>query len=272
MRSIQLEKRLFYAADHTFVVCAYGESDYLHECVNSLLSQSLKTNIIIATSTPNSTITGIAKSEGIDLKVNPEGRGIASDWNFALSQASTPLVTIAHQDDVYLPEYARKAIEGMNKVEVPLIFFSNYGELRNGEPVDDNQLLRVKRVMLLPLANGRLAFSKVVRRRILSFGSAICCPAVTMCLPNLPSPVFKESMKNNLDWQAWERASRLDGAFYYDTDILMRHRIHEDSETSHLIENGIRSDEDMEMFNLFWPKPIARLLNGFYSKSQNSNS
>lgn len=263
---------MFDAADHTFVVCAYGESEYLRECVDSLLEQRVKTNIIIATSTPNPTIIGIAESAGIDLKVNPEGKGIASDWNFALSQVSTPLATIAHQDDVYLPDYARRAIEGMNKVKTPLLFFSNYGELRDGEPVDYNSLLRVKRAMLSPLANGRLASSKMVRRRILSFGSAICCPAVTMCLPNLPSPVFWESMKNNLDWQAWERVSKLDGAFYYDTDILMRHRIHGGSETTHLIKDGTRSNEDLEMFELFWPKPIAVLLNAIYSRSQISNS
>ena len=36
---------------HTFAVCAYKESEYLEECVKSLLEQTVKTNIIMATST-----------------------------------------------------------------------------------------------------------------------------------------------------------------------------------------------------------------------------
>ena len=38
---------------HTFAVCAYGESPYLEECVQSLLAQKVRTRILIATSTPN---------------------------------------------------------------------------------------------------------------------------------------------------------------------------------------------------------------------------
>ena len=44
--------------DHTFAVCAYGESPYLEECVRSLLDQNVKSRILIATSTPNARIIG----------------------------------------------------------------------------------------------------------------------------------------------------------------------------------------------------------------------
>ena len=47
--------------DHTFVVCAYKESPYLEECINSLEKQKVKSNIIISTSTPNRYIEEIAK-------------------------------------------------------------------------------------------------------------------------------------------------------------------------------------------------------------------
>ena len=46
-------------ANHTFAVCAYKESKFLEECVLSLLSQTVKTNIIMATSTPNEYIEAI---------------------------------------------------------------------------------------------------------------------------------------------------------------------------------------------------------------------
>ena len=46
--------------DHTFAVCAYQESPYLEECIKSLKKQTIKSNILIATSTPNDYIKGIA--------------------------------------------------------------------------------------------------------------------------------------------------------------------------------------------------------------------
>ena len=44
---------------HTFVVLAYKESTYLEDCINSVLNQSVKTNVVIATSTPNEFINQI---------------------------------------------------------------------------------------------------------------------------------------------------------------------------------------------------------------------
>ena len=78
-------------------------------------------------------------------------------------------------------------------------------------------------------------------------------------------------MKCSLDWETWERFSRLDGSFVYSASILMRHRIHEGSETTASIKDETRSREDLEMFLKFWPKPLARILNYFYSFSMRSN-
>lgn len=48
-------------SNHTFVVLAYKESEYLEECIKSVLNQSVKTKVVIATSTPNEYITMLAK-------------------------------------------------------------------------------------------------------------------------------------------------------------------------------------------------------------------
>ena len=45
---------------HTFVVLAYKESSLLEECIKSVLNQTTKTNVVIATSTPNDFITKLA--------------------------------------------------------------------------------------------------------------------------------------------------------------------------------------------------------------------
>lgn len=51
----------------------------------------------------------------------------------------------------------------------------------------------------------------------------------------------------------------------------MCHRIHEDSETSNTISDNTRTKEDYMMFKLFWPNGLAKCLNRFYKKSQDTN-
>lgn len=258
--------------NHTFAVCAYGDSPFLPECLESLCSQTEPSRVLIATSTPSEYISSQAEKFGVPVFANNAKPGIASDWNFALSCVETPLATVAHQDDVYLENYSRSLVEAASKTDSLLIYFTNYEEIRGNAIVSDNKLLHVKRRLLSSLENGNNSSSICTRRRALSLGSPICCPSVSFCLPHLPSPLFEETMKCSLDWQTWERLSKLDGDFYYDTNILMRHRIHEESETSHLIADNTRSKEDLEMLCKFWPKPIAKIVNHFYAKSQQSNS
>lgn len=263
---------MFGPQDHMFALCAYKESPYLEECLTSLLEQAERSQIVISTSTPNAHIASVAHRYQVNLVEHEGPSGIARDWLRALSCCEAPLVTIAHQDDVYLPAYRSTMLACMNEEERPLIFFSDYGELRGTVAQDESRLLAVKRLMLRPLTPRPLRRSRFLRRRVLSLGSPICCPAVTYCLPNLPQPVFLDTMKCDLDWQAWERFSKLEGSFVYSDKLLMRHRIHEESETSALIQDNTRSREDLEMFQKFWPAPIARVLNRVYSGSQASNA
>lgn len=256
---------------HTFVICAYKESPYLEECVKSLKKQKKQSCILMITSTPNEHIKKISDKYNIELKINTGQGGIVQDWNFAYQQCRTPYITIAHQDDVYFSDYAIRAVSMLEQSKKPLIYFSDYCEIRNGEKVSSNRLLKVKRILLFPLRAKMIRGNKFVRRRSLSLGSAICCPAVTYAVNNLPNPVFQVRYRSDEDWEAWERISKLKGDFLYDSTIQMGHRIHEDSETSLIIGDNMRSIEDYEMFCKFWPSFIAKVLIKFYSKSQKSN-
>ncbi|MFZ1750915.1 MAG: glycosyltransferase family A protein, partial [Saprospiraceae bacterium] len=91
--------------DHSFAVMVYGDSPFLVECLDSLVLQTVKSHIYIATSTPSDYITSIANRYNIDVYINKDQHGIAHDWNFSLSKCKTDFVTLTHQDDVYLPNY-----------------------------------------------------------------------------------------------------------------------------------------------------------------------
>ena len=261
--------------DHVFAVCAYKESVYLEACIDSLEKQNVLGRIIACTATPNDYISDVAARHGLPLFINNGLHGIAEDWNFAYAQADAPLVTLAHQDDVYEPNYLKRMLMALNAEKKPLIGFSDYYELRNGEKsfARHNKNLRIKEITMMPLRATRLQSSRWVRRRMLSLCDPICCPAVTYVKENLPAVVFKTDFKCDLDWQAWESISRLKGSFCYVHDPLMGHRIHHESTTTEIIgdHNG-RSSEDLEMYRKFWPLPVAKLLNRAYSGAQKSNN
>ncbi len=255
---------------HTFVICAYKESAFLEECVKSLVSQTVKTNIVIATSTPNDTITQVAEKYGIEVFINTGEAGITGDWNFGASLSKTPFVTIAHQDDIYEPQFAEQVLKLANKRKNPLLIFTDYYEIKNGDRIDSSKVLKIKRLMNKVI---RIFPSwKFARRLVLAFGNSICCPAVTYSENALKDFKFDSAFRFACDWDAWERIGRKKGSFVYITAPLMGHRIHEESETSKIMADGIRKKEEYTMFRRFWPKSIAKKLTKSYSKGAENNN
>lgn len=252
---------------HTFVVSAYEESKFLEESIKSLAGQTVKSKIIITTSTPNTLIGSIAKKYNIPVIVNPARKSnIGKDFNFALSQGDTPLVTIAHQDDKYEPDYTEKIISAYKRNDDAIIFFTDYYEIVDGKRIAKSKLLRVKRILLTPIKiNNSTRFFK---RLILSFGNPILCPSVTFNTKKITEPPFDVNFKSNVDWYAWERLSRQKGKFIYIPQKLSYHRIHSGQETAKTIENSVRIKEDYEMFKKFWPSWIAKIICKFYKKSE----
>jgi len=245
--------------DHTFVVCAYGESPYLEDCIQSLLQQTRRSAILIATSTENHLIRYCAEKYRIPLFINTGETGIAGDWNFAVSCTNTALVTIAHQDDLYEKEYTETMLQCVNHHKTPLLFFSAYYELTNDRKESNSRLIRFKKLLVLPIYF--FPACRFARRMSLAFGNPICCPSVTYLSNIIKTNSFIGGMKSNLDWDEWERLSKLKGTFVYSKKPLMCHRIHAESESSKIIGENKRAAEDYQMFlrpsgrTGFWSEP-----------------
>lgn len=256
---------------HTFVVLGYKESKALENCIQSVLNQSLKTNVVIATSTPNDYIKKMAKKYDLKIIINKEQKGIGYDFDFASNCVDFTLVTIAHQDDIYDFDYAKKVVEAYQKNKNALIIFTDYYEIKNEKKVKTNKNLKIKRILLLPLRFQFLSKFKFFKRFVLRFGNAISCPAVTFVKENVPEEKFRCHLKCDVDWYAWEKLSHLKGSFIYIKDKLMGHRIHDESTTTEIIKENIRTQEDLEMFQKFWPKWIAKKINNIYKSSEKNN-
>ena len=255
--------------NHTFVICAYKESKYLEECIKSVINQNVKSNAFISTSTPNEYINNLALKYNLQVIVNKGEHGIGQDWNFGVSQTKTDYVTIAHQDDIYKPNYLEEIVKYLEKGKDFVIAFTDYRELKNGEEIPLTSNLKIKKILLFPLRIFKK--SRFIKRRVLSLGSSICCPSVTINTKIVGKTPYKTELKCDLDWDTWDKMTKYKERFLYIPIELMQHRIHEESETSNLIENNTRLEEDLLMLNRYWPKPIAKFIMKFYSKAVNTN-
>lgn len=259
--------------EHTFVVLAYKESEYLEDCIKSVLNQKYKSDVVIATSTPNDYIDKMAKKYKLKVIVNKsDKKGIGVDFDFASNCVKNKLITIAHQDDIYDYEYSQKVVDAYNKYKDSIIIFTDYYEIKKDRKEYSNTNLKIKRILLFRLRFRNLSKFKFIKRSALRYGNAISCPAVTFVQENVPENKFDADMKCDIDWYAWEKLSKEKGRFIFIKDKLMGHRIDETTTTTKIINEGIRTKEDLIILKKFWPTPIAKLINRFYKKSEKNNS
>ena len=256
----------------TLGICAYKESPYLEDCVKSLVNQKIKCNIFISTSTPNKLISTIAKKYNLKLYVNKKSNGYYDDFLFAYKKANTKYVTLCHQDDIYLENFTEEVLKKINKNNDNIIIFSNYYDYKNCITVKKSKLLFVKRFLNFPLKFKFFQKSKFIRKRILSFGNPICSPTVTFNKDKVNEPVLKCPYRTSHDWYTWIGLCKNDGMFVYIKKPLLLRRINEQSETSLVIADNSKKNSDYEIFKLFWPDKIAKILSKIYSTSEKNNN
>lgn len=256
---------------HTFVICAYKESPYLEDCILSLKSQTVKSDIIISTSTPNDFISNLALKYEIKVYVHDKGGSIGKDWNYGYSIAKTKYVTITHQDDIYLPEFLEINLKGLNSSDKSILAFTNYDEIdQNSDLIERTINLKIKDVMLQPFKFFKS--SRFVRNRVFSFGYPICSPTATYNKDILSDFKFSEIVCGAIDWEAFYRINLIKGRWYYSKKRLIKHRIHTDSETSSAILTSKRTNEEEMMFRYYWPDFMVKIIMKFYVKAQKTNS
>ncbi|WP_449429416.1 glycosyltransferase family A protein [Rhodanobacter umsongensis] len=257
---------------HSFVVPAYGHSRYLEACLQSLATQSTRSDIIIVTSTPCDEVTRLAEKYRARLHTHSPNRGIAHDWNMAVAQATTDWVTLAHQDDVYHPDFTARTMAAIASHPGAILAFTNYEEMLDEKLRPPSKLLFVKKALL---ELGFLGRSYIGRRfskfNCLRFGCAIPCPTATINKACAPFQ-FDGSFRVNLDWAAWLYMCDISGGFVWIRGApLMAHRIHESSETSAGIVAGHRVAEDRILLRRMWPAAIADLIVKSYKLAYASN-
>lgn len=251
---------------HTFVIMGYQESEYLEDCYQALMKQTVKSNIIITSSTPNDFQKDFAERHHIPFIINPNRIGFAQDLNFAYAQADTDYVTMVHQDDLLLPQYAESCIDAANKYTDSLIVFTDYAEYIDGKLKRDSLNIKVKNLILKSnyFFKNNLK-SRFFKRSLLSFGNPISCPSIFYVKKNIGEMKFLDEYKVSPEWELLIRLAKMKGRFIYVNKLLHAYRMHGGQITS--VGLADRKKEDELVFNQLWAKPIAKALTKLYSRA-----
>lgn len=257
---------------HTFAIPAYKDSAFLRECIESLLAQTVPSEVTLCTSTPSPFIERVAADYRLPLRVNAAPPGIASDWNFALTATDGDLVTIAHQDDLYAPAYGQRIREAFTLHRDVMLAFTDYTEHTPHGPRAANVNVLIKRCLTWLAFRSDPALDSPTRKRVLlRLGNPVCCPSVAINRRLRPEFRFGNDFQSNLDWDAWSRLADAPGTFVYLREPLVSHRVHEATETSACIADRRREREDLQMFRRFWGEVPARLIHTVYRLSYRAN-
>lgn len=251
---------------HTFSICAYKESPYLEECILSILNQTVKSDVVICTSTPNATIKRLAQQYSIPLFIRSGISNIKDDWSFAFNCATTNFVTIAHQDDTYHPDYVKELYKNISQypLEEILIFLTDYLPLKNNHKTKRDINSTLRKLLRTPLKIKFLANKIWCKKMILSLGNSICCPSVTYNKYILQQSPFTSQYQFNIDWDTFLSLANQKGYFVYSSKVLTYYRIHDGATSKQFITDNRRIVEDTSMFQKFWPDWIVKIIMFFY--------
>lgn len=252
--------------DHTFVIPVYRAAPNLGALLATLRAQRGESSeIVLTSSTPSPELAEFARRHGLPLRLNPERMDIATDWNFALAAARAPLVTLAHQDDLFAPDYVIQLAAALRRHPQAVIAFSNYCEHIPQGARPTNLNLRIKRALTRRAFGLREYLSEPRDKlRLLSLGNPICCPSVMFNRTTLGAFRFPPGLQTNLDWMAWLELARRPGGFVYVREPLVSKGVHPASATTLTIANRAREQEDRALFEAIWPRPVAAVLATVY--------
>ena len=233
---------------HTFVILAYEESDDLEECIKSVLNQSVKSNVVIATSTPNDYILDLASQYALGVMINENKSNKGGDYNFAINSSDSKLITIAHQDDVYDRNYTKEIQKCyLKNKDASIIFTDNY-EISGDKKIKQSKKLFWMRFFLFPLRFSIFQKKKFFKVRALRRNKYICTSSVTFIKKNIKKDFFPTDLVYDNDWQGLLVLAADNTKFVYLPKKLIGYRVDNHNES---IE---KNKEDMNIRKSLYPK------------------
>lgn len=110
------------------LLATYNGEKYLKEQIDSILNQNYKNiRLIISDDCSKDSTVEILKEyqqkdNRIELHLQPQNLGVVKNIEFLLQKVESPYYMLADQDDIWLPEKAKKSLEKLEQENADLVF------------------------------------------------------------------------------------------------------------------------------------------------------
>jgi len=235
----------------TVVIPVFNGARFLGRTIASLLAQQYERFEVICVddlSTDDSL--GVAKSFEGDSRFrvvqNDMRRGLAGNWNRAFELATTPLLVIAHQDDLYEPRFL--AATSRLLAHHPRAFIAHARATyldEHDRPIDSSASRYKDRFWPDDEPYEREPAAEL---RVLQNGNYIICPAAMYRMSAVAQiGAFNESYRFVPDWEYWFRGLLAGFTIAGTHERLVGWRRHDETATKQEETSLRRYDEELEL-------------------------
>lgn len=186
-------------------------------------------------------------SEKIKYVRNTADLSMAGNWNFALEQSKTDLVTLLHDDDMLGPEYVAKMLEAASLNADASCFFCDVdivddkGKFVYSFPDWIKRFIRPNKKKLLLRGDDGLAS--------LLKGCYVFCPSICFRKSKLETSPFRHKWKMVTDLDFYFQTLREGGSMEGLSDKLYKYRRHDQNQTAILTANLGRFEEEVSLYS-----------------------
>jgi len=180
----------------------------------------------------------------IEILASDSPLGIAGNWNRCADLVETPYFCLAHQDDVYRPEFLARLIDALQRhPEAGMAHCRSEAIDAQGKPLDSGAE-RYKQHFWRQVASDDLA----AHYERLWHGNFISCPAVVYRTAAFrDAGPFRTDLNFALDWEYWFRMLRSGHGIVDVDEPLLQYRRHATAATAAATHERWRFVEELQV-------------------------
>lgn len=231
----------------SFAIPYHRGRDLVREAIDSVRAQTVRDwELVIVDDAGPEPIDALVASYA-DPRIrhirHRENLGLVGNWNACVELTRAPLVTLLHQDDRLLPEYAARVLAAAAASPGSAAYFTDVRVIgddgRPGGALADT----VKRWIPRPRHSGELRGDRELAR--LLAGNYLYCPTLCLRRERLPEPAFDPRWGFVPDWALTTGLLLRGEGLYALREVLFEYRRHGASQTAVLTETAQRFHEEV---------------------------
>jgi hypothetical protein len=190
----------------------------------------------------------------IEILRNEAPLGIGANWNRCAQSVDTDYFCLAHQDDVYRPDFLACLVDALERAPGAGIAHCRSAAIDAGGRALHSGAERYKRHFWRTIAAG----DRAAHYRRLWHGNFVCCPAVVYRTRSFrDAGPFRSDLRFALDWEYWFRLLRRGHDIADVEAVLVDYRRHPTAATAAATSGRWRFAEELEVLDEAREKGIA---------------